>query len=94
MRWVFSEVGTDFLNNIRPILVQLFPFAPLLIALLSPLPNALPSLQPTFTGKTSEHCLGTFTAGKFLLSSLNVVFLTTLPQRSLFLHFSIFKGLI
>jgi hypothetical protein len=33
---------------------------PLLISLPSPLPNALPSLQPTFARRTSGHCLGTF----------------------------------
>jgi hypothetical protein len=34
--------------------------APLQVALPSPIPNALPSLQSAFTRRTSGHCLGTF----------------------------------
>jgi hypothetical protein len=40
-------------------------FAPLLIALPSPLPNALPTVQTTFT-RTSGHCLGAFVAVNFI----------------------------
>jgi hypothetical protein len=54
--------------------------AQLLVSLTSTLPNALTSLQPTFTMRTSGHCLGTFiTENLSLFPPLNVVSLSTLP---------------
>jgi hypothetical protein len=59
--------------------------APLLIALLSPLPNTLPSLQPTFTRRTSGHCLGTNVAENLsLFHPLNVVSVIALPPPRTF----------
>jgi hypothetical protein len=44
----------------------------LLLALPSPLSNALTSLQSTFTSRTNGHCLGTFTTENFSLGSLTI----------------------
>jgi hypothetical protein len=61
--------------------------APLLISLPFPLPNALPSLQPTFTRRRSGHYLGTSIAESVsLFPPSNVVSLTTLPSLYLLPH--------
>jgi hypothetical protein len=60
----------------------------------SPLPNALPFLQATFTRRTGGHCVGTCAAENFslFLPPLNVVSFTTLPPLALLCHAG-FKGL-
>jgi hypothetical protein len=63
-----------------------FLLALLLISLPSPLRNALPYFQPTFTRRTTGHCLGTYIAQISLPPpQLNTVSITTLPP---FYHFS------
>jgi hypothetical protein len=65
-----SEVGV-LIQCSEPFLN--FSLCSTFLLLPSSLPNVLPPIQPTFTRKTSRHCLGTFIAVNLsLFSSLHV----------------------